>query len=152
MRLWRYIMTVLLAGAVLTVPAQVAQAAVTDADLAYRWAPVHYQDTASTYRADYLAPVDYDGDWNTLNNWNNLDAFASGLTGTVYYSVVETGTHWFIGFLPWRPPPSGGGGNGPPAEQDRDSRSAAMADRRLPACHRKVHKIDRPRCVACPGR
>ncbi|MFG2045700.1 hypothetical protein [Dactylosporangium sp. NPDC048998] len=58
----------------------------------------------------------------------------------------------FIGFLPWRPPPSGGGGNGTPADQGRDSRFAARADRRPPACHRKAHKIDRPRCEACPGR
>ncbi|RCG27848.1 hypothetical protein DQ384_25310 [Sphaerisporangium album] len=74
-----------------------ADAAVGDADLAYRWAPVHYQDSASSkYTADYLAPVDYDGDWNTRNNWDNLDANVSRLVGTVYYSVVETDTHWFI--------------------------------------------------------
>src|SRR5262249_30544707 len=63
-RLWRYVTTVLLTGAAMTVPTTAAQAAATDADLAYRWASVHYQDTASTYRADYVAPVDYDGDWN----------------------------------------------------------------------------------------
>ncbi|GGM04425.1 hypothetical protein GCM10007977_002090 [Dactylosporangium sucinum] len=94
--MWRSVTTVLLVAATIVAPASAAHAAVTDAELAYRWAPVHYQDTASTYRADYLAPVDYDGEWNTRNNWNNLDAFASGLVGTVYYSVVETGTHWFI--------------------------------------------------------
>ncbi|GAA0964785.1 hypothetical protein GCM10009555_002680 [Acrocarpospora macrocephala] len=74
-----------------------AHAAASDADLAYRWAPIHYQDSASSkYIADYLASVDYDGDWNTRNNWDNLDANAARLVGTVYYSVVETGTHWFI--------------------------------------------------------
>ncbi|MFJ6198215.1 hypothetical protein [Micromonospora sp. NPDC092111] len=76
-----------------------AQAAPTDADLAYRWAPVHYQDTAtSNYIGDYLAPVDYDGDWNTRNNWENLGAYQRGLVGTVYYSVVESPTHWFISY------------------------------------------------------
>ncbi|HEV7896909.1 MAG TPA: hypothetical protein VGP31_03585 [Planosporangium sp.] len=74
-----------------------AQAAANDADLAYRWAPIHYQDSASSnYIGDYLAPVNYDGDWNTLNNWDNLGSHQSGLVGTVYYSVAETGTHWFI--------------------------------------------------------
>jgi len=34
----------------------------TDFDLAYRYAPIHYQDTDSTnYRADYITRFDYDG-------------------------------------------------------------------------------------------
>lgn len=71
--------------------------AVTDADLAYRWAPVHYQDTDSTdYDADYLTSVDFDGDWSALNNWESQDDSLSWLTAKVYYSVVETSTHWFI--------------------------------------------------------
>ncbi|MEV8395749.1 MULTISPECIES: hypothetical protein [unclassified Streptomyces] len=81
-----------------------AQAAPSDADLAYRWAPVHYQDSsANYYTADYLAPVNYDGDWNTLNNWDNLDANTARLTGTVYYSVAETATHWYITYAFFHP-------------------------------------------------
>ncbi|MFI5756418.1 hypothetical protein [Streptomyces sp. NPDC051569] len=90
-------LTVLLSAGLLAAPTQVYAAEPSDADLAYRWAPVHYQDTSSAYyTADYLARVDYDGDWNTLNNWENLDANAARLTGTAYYSVVETETHWYI--------------------------------------------------------
>jgi hypothetical protein len=77
---------------------------VSDADLAYRWAPIHYQDSASAnYSADFLSPVDYDGDWDTRNNWENLPANTDKLVGTVYYSVVETGTHWFIGYAYYHP-------------------------------------------------
>ena len=95
----------LLLSASLCVPALTRPAAAADdADLAYRWAPIHYQDTSSAYySADYLAPVDYDGDWNTLNNWEDLPTHTSGLTGTVYYSIVETGTHWFIVYAFFHP-------------------------------------------------
>lgn len=81
-----------------------AHADVGNADLAYRWAPIHYQDTSSAYyTADYLAPVDYDGDWNTLNNWEDLDAHTADLSGTVYYSVVETSTDWYIAYAFFHP-------------------------------------------------
>ncbi|MGH3736924.1 MAG: hypothetical protein ACRDT6_15135 [Micromonosporaceae bacterium] len=73
--------------------------AVTTAELAYRWAPVHYQDTdSSDYDADYLTRIDFDGDWNTLDNWEAQDDSVSRLTAWVYYSVVSTSTHWFIGY------------------------------------------------------
>ncbi|WP_086665090.1 hypothetical protein [Lentzea kentuckyensis] len=79
-----------------TILAAPAHAAVSDHDLAFHWAPVHYQDTdSSDYDADYLSTVDFDGDWNGLNNWENQTQLAK-LTGAAYYSVVETSTHWFI--------------------------------------------------------
>ncbi|MFC4100795.1 hypothetical protein [Paenibacillus xanthanilyticus] len=84
--------------------AKSALAAVSDAQLALRWAPVHYQDTDSTdYDADYLTAVDYDGDWDTLNNWEHQDDSLSQLKGTVYYSVVETSTHWFLTYSFYHP-------------------------------------------------
>lgn len=71
--------------------------AATDAELAARWAPVHYQDTDDTdYDADYLSPIDFDGEWDTLNNWEHQDDSVARLTGAVYYSVVTTSTHWFL--------------------------------------------------------
>jgi hypothetical protein len=93
----------LTAAALFAVPAA-AQAAPSDADLAYRWAPIHYQDTSSANStADYLGPVDYDRDWNTRNNWENLPENSPNLVGTVYYSVVETGTHWFVVYAYFHP-------------------------------------------------
>jgi hypothetical protein len=84
-----------LAGS-LSLPA-VALAVPTDLDLAYRWAPVHHQDTdSSDYDADYLSPVDFDGDWDAKNNWEHQDDNVNNLKGKVYYSVVETSTHWHL--------------------------------------------------------
>ncbi|MCA9218297.1 MAG: hypothetical protein KDB27_34750, partial [Planctomycetales bacterium] len=78
-------------------------------EIAYRWAPIHYQDVDQGTsdeglrgRADYITSVDYDGNWNTADNWNNLEAKTDGnnwtypLIPTVYYSVTETETHWFV--------------------------------------------------------
>jgi hypothetical protein len=91
-------------AAFLVAPAAPASAAVSDADLASHWAPVHYQDTDSTdYDADYLTTVNYDGEWYTLNNWEHQDDSLSRLTGAVYYSVVETYTHWFIVYAFYHP-------------------------------------------------
>ncbi|RAW00015.1 hypothetical protein [Pseudochryseolinea flava] len=76
-------------------------------ELVLRWAPVHLQDTDVTGshgingKADYLSAVNYDGDWNATNNWNNLSSFAA--TGHCYYSVVETTTHWFIVYAFFHP-------------------------------------------------
>ncbi|MEV0648693.1 hypothetical protein AB0I28_25885 [Phytomonospora sp. NPDC050363] len=82
-------------AAVLLLPG--AAHAATDAELAARWAPVHYQDTdSSDYDADYLSRVSFDGDWDAGNNWEHQDDDPSRLTGAVYQSVVETSTHWFI--------------------------------------------------------
>jgi hypothetical protein len=85
----------LLLGA-LIIPAP-AYAQPTDYELALRWAPVHYQDTAATdYDADYLTSVNYDGNWDALDNWEHQDDSLARLTGAVSYSVVETSTHWFV--------------------------------------------------------
>ncbi|MFD7445555.1 hypothetical protein [Streptomyces sp. NPDC059909] len=105
---WRSALTALpaaaLAVAALLIAPGPAHAAASDPELAYRWAPVHYQDTSSAYyTADYLAPVDYDGDWNTLDNWEQLDAHAGRLSGTVYYSVAETSTHWYLTYAFFHP-------------------------------------------------
>ena len=83
------------AATLLTAPAPAMAA--TNAELAARWAPIHYQDTDSTdYDADYLTRIDFDGEWSTINNWENQSRDLSRLTGWVYYSVVSTSTHWFI--------------------------------------------------------
>lgn len=70
--------------------------------LAKRWAPIFVQwiDYTGEYgqsgMSDFIAPLNYDGDWNSFNNWENLSPKASGLKGKVYYSVTETSTHWFL--------------------------------------------------------
>lgn len=76
----------------------------TDADLAYHWAPIHHQDTDDTDPdADYLSAVDFDGNWSTDDNWQNQDDDPNRLGGIVYYSVVETRTHWFVLYAFYHP-------------------------------------------------
>ncbi|HEX8329077.1 MAG TPA: hypothetical protein VF629_16200 [Hymenobacter sp.] len=91
-------------------PAAAQTAAMTatfKANLALRWAPIHYQDTDVTGshglsgKADYISAINFDNDWSATNNWNNLANYAA--TGHGYYSVVETGTHWFVTYAFFHP-------------------------------------------------
>ncbi len=69
--------------------------------LAYRWAPIIIQDTASKWNADFIGKIDYDGDWRSNNNWDNLPS--AGIAPYVYYDVLETATHWFIQYHTFHP-------------------------------------------------
>ncbi len=77
--------------------------------LAERWAPVHYQDVdqsggdALRGRSDYITAVDFDGDWNTQNNWENSEITSNAMEAYCYYSVVQTETHWFIIYAFYHP-------------------------------------------------
>jgi hypothetical protein len=73
------------------------------ATLAQRWAPIHYQDVdnsgcgSMTGRGDYITAINFDNDWVSNNNWNNIDRSKGYIPlGHSYYSVVETSTHYFI--------------------------------------------------------
>jgi hypothetical protein len=104
MTLLRLLGALVLGAAVAVAVPMVALAVPTDAELALRWAPVHYQDTdSSDYDADYLSRIDYDGEWDTLNNWEHQDDDLSRLGGWTYDSVVETATHWFIVYAFYHP-------------------------------------------------
>ena len=82
--------------------ANAATAAVTTSDLAFRYAPVHYQDTdSSDYPSEYITAYDYDNDRITTNNWDNRGN--GQWPATVYYSVVESCTHWFISYSFYHP-------------------------------------------------
>ncbi len=56
------------------------------------FAPVIYQKTEDV--ADYLTKVTYDGDWQALNNWENLNFYP--LAARVYASVIEDQHRWFV--------------------------------------------------------
>jgi len=74
----------------------------THLQLAEYWAPIWWQDIdEDDFRADYITNFNFDGDWNPSNNWNNLPHFE--LKAYVYYWVVETTTHWFIGYADFHP-------------------------------------------------
>ncbi len=76
-------------------------------DLAYYWAPVWYQDTYPDIDGefgliyDYITNFDYDGDWAGNNNSDNIGLFP--LPAYIYYSIVETAAHWFIGYYDYHP-------------------------------------------------
>ncbi|MFY1672299.1 hypothetical protein ACN27G_20420 [Plantactinospora sp. WMMB334] len=104
--------TTMMAGALvaggLAAPAP-AGAAVSRAELALRWAPIHYQDVDATGshalggRSDYITRVDFDGDLNGRNNWDNAAASSASFAAHAYYSVLETSTHWYITYLFFHP-------------------------------------------------
>lgn len=79
------------------------------AQLALRWAPVHYQDVDQTGghalggAADYLAAYDYDGNLNGRDNWDHAGNAAYPLRATGYFAVTETSTHWFLTYLFFHP-------------------------------------------------
>ncbi|MEU8007248.1 hypothetical protein AB0B66_39315 [Catellatospora sp. NPDC049111] len=102
------VLTAALTTAGLAVPAPAA-AAVTRAQLALRWAPIHYQDVDATGshalsgRSDYITKVDFDGDLNGRNNWDRTGQAGVSLAAHAYYSVVETSTHWYLTYLFFHP-------------------------------------------------
>lgn len=68
-------------------------------DLALHYAPVIYQGAASDQ--DYITAFDFVGDWTRDNNWKNLPT--ANLSAHVYYSIIETETHWFIFYSAFHP-------------------------------------------------
>ena len=93
-----------------TVPFELSAGSAADrAALALRWAPIHYQDVDTTgshalgSAADFITRVDYDGDLNARNNWDNAASAAFPKSAHGYYSVVETSTHWFIVYMFFHP-------------------------------------------------
>lgn len=64
-------------------------------ELAFRWAPIHFQDTDDTdAKADFITRFDYDGNYDGTDNWDHLNT--GNLSAHAYYSVTETSSHWYI--------------------------------------------------------
>lgn len=86
-----------------------ASDAASRAQLAMRWAPVHYQDVDQTGshalggKADYVTAYDFDGNLNGRDNWDHAGNSLYPLRAHGYYSVVETSTHWFLVYLFFHP-------------------------------------------------
>ena len=62
--------------------------------------PVIYQRVKSG-RYDFIRRVDFDGDWDTKNNWNNADG--GDRRSYVYYDVKETASHFFVTYAWYYP-------------------------------------------------
>lgn len=73
-------------------------------DMAARWAPVICQTGhSSSLNApqNIFTLINYDRDWQLNNNWYNLLFYP--LDRAMYYSVVESDTHYFIGYYQYYP-------------------------------------------------
>lgn len=68
-------------------------------ELAHCYAPVIHQGVASDQ--DFITAVNFDGDWIGNNNWENQPT--GDRSAYVYYSVVETETHWFLFYALFHP-------------------------------------------------
>lgn len=78
----------------------------TDIQIALKYAPIICQQTAGDENAryqDFFCRVDYDGNLKTNDNWNNLDLFKDDLRAEVYFSLVETTSHYFILYSVYHP-------------------------------------------------
>jgi hypothetical protein len=63
--------------------------------IAFKWAPILYQHINPTYlRRDLICAINYDDDWNTSNNKDNIDTYS--LVPVVYYKITETTTHYYL--------------------------------------------------------
>jgi hypothetical protein len=66
-------------------------------ELAGHWSPVIYQDTSFMPEGDYLTRFDGDGDWVGKNNLDNhLSGRFRPYPSYLYYTVIESWTHYFI--------------------------------------------------------
>jgi hypothetical protein len=83
--------------------------ALSSFDLAFHWAPVHYQDvnkksgTGLKGRSDYIVAFDYDGDFNGRNNWDNMQPSSTNPQAHMYFSVSESDSHWFVYYVAYHP-------------------------------------------------
>ena len=93
--------------ALFLVPVQVNAAGA--AAMIFRWAPVIYQQDNGRdpmARENTCTTVNYDRDWRANNNWENLPYYPP--EPAVYYSLVESDTHYFIGYYLYYPRHAGG--------------------------------------------
>jgi hypothetical protein len=104
-------LTLLLVGA--SAPAS----ALTRDEVAKKFAPVVYQEVRD--KRDLVTTFDFDGNWAGDDNGENVDCVhdpasclssspcktpgSCKLTGAVYYTVIETATHWFVQYMPYHP-------------------------------------------------
>lgn len=98
----------------LTLDARAAHAAIADdpafrAELALRYAPIHQQavHTRGAHglggAADFITRFDFDGDYEGRNNWEHAGDPRFPLAAYVYYSVLETGSHWYLTYMFFHP-------------------------------------------------
>ena len=72
-------------------------------DIAERFAPEFHQALGDHPRYDYITNFNFDGNWRGDDNWVNADETRFPLKAYVYYSVIETKTHYFLHYAVFHP-------------------------------------------------
>lgn len=95
----------MLAVLLLTLVPAAQAAAAAPLEVVLRWAPVIEQQNYSTTpveRVNVFTRVNFDRDWRTNNNAINIP-FINVVDPAVYYSLVESTTHYFVGYYLYYP-------------------------------------------------
>jgi hypothetical protein len=72
--------------------------------LAARFAPVYLQHVSPEHpERDRPVPIDFDGDWDSTNNWAHLDERVHSLSPAVYASAILSETHAFLTYTLFYP-------------------------------------------------
>lgn len=87
----------------LSLPSHAAIDRKSELSVGAQFAPVFFQALGEVPRADYITNFDFDGDWKGNNNWKNLDNLSFPLKAYIYYSVLETSTHYFVFYAVFHP-------------------------------------------------
>ncbi|HVK72975.1 MAG TPA: hypothetical protein VM734_06625 [Kofleriaceae bacterium] len=72
--------------------------------LVQRWAPVYVQHVDADDRgADRPTRVDFDGNWDTTDNWDRQARFGAALPPAVYGAAILTDTHAYLTYSLYYP-------------------------------------------------
>ena len=72
--------------------------------LVWRWAPVYVHDTsADDPSADRPTRIDFDGDWDATNNWDNLARYRDALPAAAYAAGILSETHAYLTYTLYYP-------------------------------------------------
>ena len=82
-----------------------ADGVLSDEDIAFHYAP-EVDAAVNTMiscggRGDFVAAVNYDGDWASDNNWDGVKTHP--LKAVVYWTVQRTETHYLVGYYFYHP-------------------------------------------------
>ncbi len=73
-------------------------------ELAKRYAPHVFQETSNeNVWADWLAAYDFDDSWSSERKFRQWQVKKELLAGVVYWSVIETKTHYFVSYVLYHP-------------------------------------------------
>jgi hypothetical protein len=76
---------------------------VRDTEIGAQFAPIFYEGMGDHMRSDYITNFDFDGDWRGDNNWDAVEDLKIKIYAHVYFSVIETSTHYYVHYAVYHP-------------------------------------------------